>query len=366
MTCSGAWRLFRSRPSLHWSRLHRILSIPPIAVYNSVLSRMESLVYGRAVAKTEVSHAPLFVLGYWRSGTTLLQTLLSHDPQFQHLNLYRALFPWHFLLSESLVTKLTASFVPKARPMDNVGVSWDAPQEDDVALCIMSQVSPCMLLSHPHDPKEFWRPLDFDSLPAEDLQRWKDCLHLLVRKLTYASSKRIMMKSPFHTYHAPTLLEMFPDAKFLYIYRNPYDVFRSSVHLRHRMIAENTLGRDIFDGSEEEIISTYRFAFEQYEKHRQQIPADRIHEICYEQLAEDPIGELRKAYQGIGLEGFNELEQALLPQMEEHRRYRRNQFPDDPYWVNRVYEELRPAFDRFGHEKPQTAEPPSVVTTGNR
>ncbi|MEQ9407885.1 MAG: sulfotransferase [Fuerstiella sp.] len=365
MTCSGVWRLFRSRPSLHWSRLHRILSLPFSGVYNSVLKRAEDLVYGRRVRETRIEHPPLFVLGYWRSGTTFLQNLLSRDPQFQHLGLYRALFPWHFLLTEKAVTRLTAPFVPKSRPMDNISVHWDAPQEDDVALCIMSQVSPISLLSHPHDFSHFWRALDFDKLTPKELQRWKDCLHLLVQKLTFASSRRILMKSPFHTYHIPTLLEMFPDARFLYIHRNPYNIFRSTIHLRHRMVDENTLGRSVFEGTEEEVINTYKYGFEVYERDKQKIPAGRLHEICYEKLEQDPIEVLRGAYAGLDLPGFAELEKELEPDIESLRRYKKNEFHDDPYWVNRVYEELKPAFDRFGYDRPQVSPAESEKATAS-
>ncbi len=354
MTCSGVWRLFRFKPLLHWTRLHRILSLPFSGVYNSVMKRVESVFYGRRVRNTKIEHPPLFVLGYWRSGTTLLQTLLSRDPQFQHLGLYRALFPWHFLLTEKIVTTLTAPFVPENRPMDNIKVSWDAPQEDDMSLCIMAQVSSCMLLSHPHDPSQFWRALKLDELPPEELKRWKDALMLLVKKQTFASSKRIMMKSPIHTYHIPTLLEMFPDARFLYIHRDPYNVFRSSCHLRRRMIDENTLGRSIYQDVEEEIISTYRYGFEKYEKDRELIPKGRLHEISFEEMEKDPVRELRTAYEELDLPGFDELEKALQPELESLKQYKKNEFQDDPYWVTRVYDDLRPAFERFGYQKPGT------------
>lgn len=359
MRCSGLWRLFRSKPALHWSRLHRILSLPFSGVYNSVLSRMEDLVYARKVRETQIENPPLFVLGYWRSGTTFLQNLLSRDPQFQHLGLYRALFPWHFLLTEKLITKLTAPFVPDSRPMDNISVHWDAPQEDDVALCIMSQISPIALLSHPHDHSQFWRPLDFNNLQPHELQRWKDSLELLVKKLTFASSKRILMKSPFHTYHIPTLLEMYPDARFLYIHRNPYNVFKSTIHLRHRMVDENTLGKSVFDGTEEETINTYKYGFEVYERDKHLIPQEHLHEICYERLEQDPLAELEAAYAGMNLPGFDDLERELAPDVESLKRYKKNKFDDDPVWMNRVYEELKDAFDRFGYEKPHPAEVPS-------
>lgn len=361
MRVSGLLRLFRSRPSLHWSRLHRLIGLPVSGVYNSTLYRAEKLLYGRQVQQTKIENPPLFVLGYWRSGTTFLQTLLSRDPQFQHLGLYRALFPWHFLLTEKLVTKLTAPFVPKARPMDNIKVHWDAPQEDDLSLCIMSNVSPINLLAHPNDHRFFWESLDFDKLDPAAVQRWKESLDLLLRKLTFASSRRILMKSPYHTFHIPTLLEMYPDARFLYIHRNPYNIFRSTCHLRRRMIEENTLGRSVFDGTEEEVIRSYKYGFERYEQDRRLIPAEHHHEICYEKLEQDPIGELRQAYDGMSLPGFEQLEAALAPDVESLKRYKKNEFVDDPYWVDRVYQELKPAFERFGYEKPSvSSESPST------
>lgn len=352
MTLSGMWRFFRMKPLIHWSRLHRTLSLPPMGLYNSVMGAMESLIYGRRIEKTELIAPPLFILGYWRSGTTYLQNLFCHDPQFQHLGLYRTLFPWHFLLTEKFVTTITAPFVPKTRPMDNIPVHWDAPQEDDVCLCVMSQVSPCMLLSHPHDFSQFWRALDFDKLPVRDLERWKSSLRLLMKKLTYVSGKRLMMKSPFHTYHIPTLLEMYPDAKFLYLHRNPYDVFQSTCHLRRTLISENTLGRDVFDGTEEEVIRSYRTGFEVYQRDKQLIPGGNLSEVGYDDLTADPAGELRRIYSELGISGYEALEERLTPHLASLKRYSKNQFIEDEYWARRVGNDLHEVFEHFGYPDP--------------
>jgi hypothetical protein len=120
------------------------------------------------------------------------------------------------------------------------------------------------------------------------------------------------------------------------------------------MIEENTLGRPEFCNVEDEIIDTYRFGLERYEQDRHLIPEGHLHEICYEKLEVDPIAELGNAYGSLGLNGFADLEQALLPTLFSLRSYQKNQFNDDPALVRRVHEELQPAFERFGYAAPDS------------
>ena len=82
------------------------------------------------------------------------------------------------------------------------------------------------------------------------------------------------------------------------------------------------------------------------------IPSEHHHEICYEELETDPLGVLQKAYEGMDLPGFQDLDRELRPEVEALKRYRKNEFDDDPYWMDRVYQELKPAFERFGYGPP--------------
>ena len=364
MNLSGLTRFLMTKPPIHWTRLHRLLSLPPAALLNSIFGAAESAIYGRAIQRTEVKQDPLFVFGYWRSGTTLLQTLLSHDVRFQHLGLYQAMFPWHFLLTEKLITPWSGWALPKGRPMDNMKVTWDAPQEDDLSLCVMSQISPSLVTAHPTTPKYFWDAIDFSRLSDREVQRWRDSLSLLVRKMTYACDKQVLMKSPFHMYHIPLLREMYPNSKFIYIHRNPYDVWRSSLHLRRRTIEENCLGKKAFEnaGHEEELIKSMKFGFDVYERDRLNVPDGYLHEVRYEDLTADPVETLRTTYEKLGLGQFDALEASLQPELEAMKNYKKNEFTDDPFWVNKVHDELRPLFERFNYQKPVTVTEPPVVS----
>lgn len=356
LTLSGLRRLLQTKPALSWSRLGRILTLPFSGAMNSLLGGIESIVYSSKVRQTQIEHPPVFVVGHWRSGTTMLQTLLSHDPNLQHLSLYRTMFPWHFLLTERLVTAWTGGILPSYRPFDNVPVSWDSPQEEDFALCVMSQVSPLMITSNPNDLNRFWESLDFSRLPPSRLQRWKDCYQFLLQKMTFADSRRAVLKSPSHIFHVSALRELFPNAKFIHIHRNPYHVFRSTLHLRRVGIEQNSLSSVQFDEElhTADVIKSERVAFESFLRDRDDIEPGNLFELSYEELVQDPCGVLRRAYEELGFD-FSGLEKALKPKLDSLRKYKKNDFDDDPEMVSRVYSELKPLFDHYGYENPTTS-----------
>jgi len=352
MNLSTMFRFFAMKPALHWSRLHRIATLPAFAAYNSVLGGVESLLYGRRIARTEIHPSPVFILGYWRSGTTLLHNLMTADPQFTSPTLYHCVFPWHFLLTEKINTWLTAWMVPQTRPMDNIPISWNTPQEDDIGLCTMSLVSPYTVMARPSDLLGWKRSLDLDSLPDRERRRWEDSLITLMKKVTIRDSKPIVMKSPSHTYRIKQILRLFPDAKFVYIHRNPYEVIRSAIHLRKTMAEENCLGRVAHQQIEADVIDSFMQAFDSYEEYKSLVPAGHLCEVRYETLARDPLGELERIYREINLPGFDRIQAILEPQIPELKRYKKNEFQYDPELLTKVYHGCRPVFEHFGYSIP--------------
>ena len=85
---------------LHPSRWSRLALLPGMAVYNSVMSMVENIRFAKKLRETTIKQPPIFVLGHWRSGSTLLHNLITSDPQFSYVNMYQAMFPWHCLTTE--------------------------------------------------------------------------------------------------------------------------------------------------------------------------------------------------------------------------------------------------------------------------
>jgi len=356
MKLSTMVELFRLKPSLRWSRWRQIGLMPFFGAYNSTMAAVETLLQGRKIATTEIHPEPVFILGYWRSGTTLLHNLISLDPRYAYPTLYETIFPWHFLTTETINTRLTGWMVPKSRPMDNMEAHWKVPQEDEFAICTMCLVSPYTLPLRPFDLKEWTRSFRLDELSEEDRQRWFQTMRLFMKKLTVRYRKPLVMKSPSHTYRVKQLLELFPNAKFIYINRHPFDVFNSTLHLRTTLIGENTLGSPYHPDAENNVIDTYMEAFHAYEHDRHLIPAGNLSEVKYEHLSADPMREISRIYEELSLGGFEEVRGRLAEQLKDHRQYKKNKFDPDPHWRNEVYRRCREVYQRFDYPAPDDSD----------
>lgn len=346
----GTWvRLLLSRPPMHWTSLPRMASITALSLLNSSNDLLESVLLGGRIARQKIEHPPIFILGHWRSGTTLLHNLMTLDPQFTYPNLYQVMYPGNFLLTEKVTTRLTGWVLPKTRPMDNIPTGWSLPQEDEMGLLVMTLMSPYLMLAHQGDPEKTRRFFDLSELTADERRRWQDALMTFVKKLTVRANKPVVLKSPSHTYRIPILLEMFPDARFLYIYRDPYAVYSSGMHLRKTLFRENGLGKPNFNGMEEEVLQVYSNCIETYERTKHLIPAKRLHELKFENLEADPLGQMHQVYDALGLSGWDQMEPAIQKELPALNKYRKNSFNMDESTMRRVYSRWKSSFDTYGY-----------------
>jgi hypothetical protein len=346
----GTWlRLLAGGPALSLSNAPRLATISALSILNSWNDLVESVLFGGKIARKKIEHPPIFILGHWRSGTTLLHNLMTLDSQFTYPNLYQVMYSGNFLLTERVVTRLTGWVLPETRPMDNLPAGWGLPQEDEMALLLRTLISPYLMLAHQGKPEKYNRFLDLKQLTPDELRRWKDALMTFVKKLTVRENKPIVLKSPSHSYRIPILLEMFPDAKFVYIYRDPYAVYNSGLHLRKTLFRENGLGKPNYEGIEEEVLQLYVDCINSYESNKHLIPAGRLHELKFEDLEADPLGQMQRLYQALNLGGWDQAEPKLLKELPALNGYRKNSFSMDEKTMRLVYSRWRISFDTYGY-----------------
>lgn len=345
----GDWlRFLAMKPPLDYSQAARIAICTGCSINNSILGLLEKMVYGRRIEQVKFPRPPVFILGHWRSGTTWLHNMLAEDTRFVTSNTYHVLNPHHFLLTESTITKWTAWLLPKTRPMDNMKVSFASPQEDEMALLNLTLISPYFMLAFQGDRQRYADFFDLENLTQVQRDLWKREFLYFLKKVALKSGRQLLLKSPTHSYRIPLLLEMFPDAHFINIVRNPYAVYSSTLHLRRRMFVSNSLARPVFRDLEEDACVCYEELFKRHHATRHLIPEGHLHELQYEQLEADPLGELRKIYKRFDWP-FEAVEPAVTKQLAGLRGFEKNAFLMDSNLKRTLYKRFQGIFERYGY-----------------
>jgi len=348
----GQWCALWRRQELQFdlSRVPRMLSITSQSVKNSILKRVEQSRFQKLVDQVQIV-PPLFVLGHWRNGTTLLHHLLTKDERFGFPNGYQVSFPNTFLTSEARDMKWLPFFVPRHRPMDKMKMLLDDPQEDEFALCVASLMSPCLAWVFPRQRSVFDKYLTFRGADEHELAEWRSAFLQFLRKVQWLNGERtLVLKSPPHTARIRLLLDLFPDSRFVHIHRNPYAVFQSScrtfgiLHSWHSV--QSTMPQDVAGW----VLRQYRQMYDAFFQDKVSIPSGRFHEIAFEDLEREPVLHMRRLYEGLQLPDFTTVEPVLRKHLDSLTGYQKNQFPElSAALRTRVHEEWKRNFEAWGY-----------------
>jgi hypothetical protein len=323
-----AWMrlLARNRFAVGLSFLHVALIVTFVSFWHSLLRWIQECWYGRAIQQTSLCAPPIFIVGHWRTGTTLLHELLVLDERHTYPTTYECLEPNHFLLTEKAVKRWLWFLMPSRRPMDNMAAGWDRPQEDEFALCMMGQPSPYADIAFPNRPPTFPGSLDLSGLSSSQLAGWKRALVRFLRALTFKDRRRLVLKSPTHSFRLKILRELFPGAKFIHIVRNPFVVFPSTLKLWKSLYEMHGLQRPTFEGLEERVFKIFTQLYERLEEGKLLVEPSNFYELRYEDLTADPEAELRKLYDHLGLGGFEAVRPRLKQYLANHAGYQTNRY----------------------------------------
>jgi hypothetical protein len=348
----GTWArlLLRNRFAVHPHRWSASVVVTLLAPAHSLLRLVQSAVYGRRIARTELAAPPLFILGHWRSGTTFLHELLVLDPRHASPTTYECFVPHHFLLTEGLVNRWFSWVMPPRRPMDTMAMGWDRPQEDEFALCNLGQPSPYLAIAFPNRPSPESEELTLDGLSEQERDVWKRTLDRFLRQVTCRNpGKRIVLKSPPHTARVRTLLEAFPEARFVHIVRHPFALFQSTVKLWKSLYEVHGLQVPNCIGLEDLVYENLSRMYAAFERDRGLIGPSRFREVRYEDLVREPISQVRAIYEHLGLGGFDD----VLPALEQHLAgvsgHRADRYRLSPELKAEIARRWRPYFERYGY-----------------
>ncbi|MGI9427685.1 MAG: sulfotransferase family protein, partial [Bythopirellula sp.] len=264
--------------------------------------------------------------------------------------------PHHFVLTDAWVTPWTEKLLPNRRPMDNMAAGWQRPQEDEFALGNLGVPTPYHSMIFPKRGPVHEEYLDLHELTGQQLEIWKRELFRFFQRITFRDPRRIVVKSPPHTARVRTLLEMFPEAKFVHIVRDPYELFLSTVNLwksLNEVQRMQAVGEQ--DWVEDYVLRSHDRMYAAFENDRELLAKHQLYELRYEDLIDDPAAKLHDIYRQLELGEFSRVEGPLEQYLSEVKNYRRNHYelPDEKRKLIRA--RWTGYFQQYGYEEAEEA-----------
>lgn len=277
---------------------------------------------------------PIFIIGHPRSGNTLLHHLLTQTDEFVAFKAWEIIFP--SLTARTVFKPLVNYLIEKKRSSvipDEIGhgVSLDKIEEEE------------LLFFHKLDTQFVWArsPLGFDeqenpefrfhdqqpsSRRRNSVEFFKGCLQ---RQMYYTGKKRALLQTLQSVMRIKTLLEAFPDAKFIYLVRSPHETIRSHLSVLWFLLDYQIGIKNISPEKLKRYIhKRYRYNIELYRyfydlQKRQEIPEKSVLVVRYDQLRSELEQTFEKIVDFAEIEASEELRQAVRQQAQRQSSYQR-------------------------------------------
>ncbi len=340
-----------------WKYLHRILAHLFRSLVFEPFRWLDERLMKTRYANRARGADPVFILGYYRSGTTHLQEVLLRDPRFGYLNFYQGFFAKGFLCTEWLL-KRPFNFIIRAtgflHPAHRIPFHFDLPAEEDV-----SMVSGAFRLASnfgqlfPRSFRYFWdKTVFFETSTADERAAFEQELSSFIDRVSVANGdKQLLLKSPPQTARVAMLKRLYPNAKFVFIHRDPYLVFVSNLKLWRTF--QDVCFQQFTDAqAREHVLWSFDKVLSRYEADKQLLGPSELVEIRYEDLLADPMASLRKIYAGLQLPGFEAAAPNFQAYLDERHGQNRDRYELSAADVADVERHWGRWLTKWGYQRP--------------
>lgn len=287
-------------------------------------------VFNKKLGRYTFKKPPLFIIGHWRSGTTLLHNVLCKDSSFGYFTTYHSLFP-NNLASKWIFKTFMRMNMPDKRPSDNVKLHIDFPQEDEFSF---SNVQPNAYYNFFYFPKDYVsfyeKAMYHTGLSQGDRHKWYAAYDQLLKKAQInTNGERLIVKNPANTARIDKLLNLYPNARFLYIYRDPKTVFYSTQLFFQKLFPTLWLHEVDHKFIDKLIIDVYRRLMDDYMSQKSLIPKENLLEIRFEDFETNPDGELERIYTQLLNEDYSKVRSCFSEYFKTLKGYKKNKYDLD-------------------------------------
>jgi omega-hydroxy-beta-dihydromenaquinone-9 sulfotransferase len=288
----------------------------------------EYALYSRKLDELKFAEDPIFIVGHWRSGTTHLHNVISQDQRLGYLTTLQAVFPTCSILLSRIpaMKKAVAKLLPEKRMMDNVSMGIDFPQEEEFSVsCLTTSSHHC---NHfPRTIRESFDKYVLMNMSPKEMSRWKRAYMGVIRKAAFmAGGRRLILKNPYSTARIETLLELFPNAKFIHIYRNPYNIYVSALHDFIKEAEEMALQEFTEEDFSALCYELYEKLMKQYWRSIERVPKGNLCEVSYEAFENAPMDEVLRIYSELGLDANDDMKSSISAYLQSISGYKKNKY----------------------------------------
>lgn len=362
----GNWARFLVAHGLSTApaRVPTLVLATGICAFNSLVGFFSRLVVAKRVRAVELDPEPLFVLGHWRTGTTYLHELLSCDDRFIAPTGFQCYAPHIFIACESSLRPLLGFFIPSRRPMDAMVLNLDRSQEDEFAMLGLTGRSIYSDFVFPAAGPLDKEYLSLRALTPERREAWLEAWIYFLKSVAvrHRGRQKMLLKSPQHTARLRTILTVFPNAKFVYLTRDPFAVYPSTLRTWRALC--RTQGLQGVARAEpwlaENVLATFEEMFTCYEEDKNLVPRGNLVEVRYEDLVADPLGQVAAIYRDLGLGDISRFEETLRQRIGEATDYRAAGDPISPGDAAVVRARWAGYFARHGYDQAKVGAPQSA------
>jgi hypothetical protein len=331
--------IFKNGMSVYPKYLVRFLFLLQNGVWASIFYRKEKKLFEEKIEAHTLPNNPIIIVGHWRTGSTFLHQLLALDNNLVTSNVFQGSIPDSFLSSRKSYEPIMSRALKGTRPMDQVKLGMDEPLEDEYALFRLCGYSPLERLVFPKEKGYFLNQFS-EFLPKGDkLREWKQAVILFYKKLTLNNNKVILIKNPFHSFRIKALSEVFPNARYIHIIRNPHKVVPSTIRMWDIVGTQNAMNTKWQKPTISETSKVLNDMLYNIDDDFKSLPNDKYYEVKFEDLENDPKTHIKSIYKHLNVEFSGEFEKQIDLFLESVKEYKKNKYEmpkDDRLEINNI------------------------------
>lgn len=288
---------------------------------------IELLRFNQKIKKHQLQEDPIFILGFYRSGTSFMHQFLTQDHRLGYHTNFQMIFPEVMLTSEKAISP-GLDFLCKAFNIQDevhrMQLSFRYPGEEDAAMTTTTNPRgsqwgyffPKMMMS------QFRKYVLFQGTRETEVEGWKADYLFLLKKISLANQgKQLILKSPPNTARVKLLLSMFPRARFIMVHRNPYEVYVSNQRFCEVTNKIYSVGPTKDIDNNQIILDTYAQTMERYLAEKGLIPDGQLIEMPYQELMQAPMESMQKIYKTLRLPDFEVIKDEMTSYIEGQKSY---------------------------------------------